>query len=550
MAPWLTTTCARERRISAEHTSAPCRGSDLRSLTEKMTVKSQRLSSRTVLIAVLLAALIAPIWLVRYLPLQDYPDLLMQVAILSNWTNPTLSLDQIYRLRPALPPRLASLSVIFLFSQVVRPEIAGKLMISLYLILFPLSVFYLFRAIQSKASSAEFIGFLLAYNFWFFQGSFDYLLGMALVCFAVGYVIRHWTEVNWRQLLWLIVLSVLCYLSHIMAYVVFAMVVGLLWLVTPDRRWRRVRLVAAAAVPGLVLLAAHVVLSGENVGSVQLTTSVPNKALAYVMPLLTFFRFEPYATPLPVTLANIVFWTVSGVLLLGSLERKEPVQARQLVVVAGILFLVILVSPVRVGRLWRFDDRLVLPTYLLLAAGLRFRPRTLRRDLLYAALVISVSGLQLVQMRGPIAQLAEFNSVVLSWTAQDEAIVGFTVRDYPIRPGCHDDPGDAYSVAILPTILFPVHHLLETNRFDYGSLYTVGLLVRRESTVRSDLVLHDVMRSELSDYLQRVRYQVSGHYDLIEVFGCASDIDVLAAAFPEYDTVFRRDNAALLALRR
>jgi hypothetical protein len=516
-----------------------------------MTPRIPYVAGRTVLVTALLVLLVAPIWLVRYPPLQDYPDLLMQGAILRNWTNPALHLGQIYRLQPGLPPRLAALSLLTLLGRTFNPETAGRLTISVYLLLFPLSVSYLFRAVRRQSSSAELVAFLLAYNFWFFQGSLDFLLGMAVVCFSLGYLVRHWAQLDGGLAVRLAAFSILCYLSHIMAYVVLALVVGLLWLVTPDHRRRRSALAVAAVLPGLLLLAAYLLVAGHAGGALAFTPSLPNKLVAYVMPLLTFFRFEPFAAALPVTFANILLWAAAGALLLVGVDRERPVQAPHLLIVGGILLAVALVAPVQVGQLWRFDDRLVLPAYLLLATAVRFRPRTVRQDLCWAALTIAVCCLQFIQMQAPSARLAEVQSAVLPLLTPDKAIAGFTILDYPIRPGClNRGLQDVYSIASFPTIRFPVYQLLDTGRYDYGSLFDVGLLQHRQTTQRSDLVVKDLMRSDAAAYAIGFRDQTSGQYDLIEVFGCESDIEITVSALAGYDLAYRAEGVAILSLRQ
>lgn len=223
------------------------------------------LANRAVLLPILLAALIAPIWLVRYLPFQDYPDLLMQGAILRNWTSPALDLGQIYALRLVPVPRLITLPLLYLLSFLAPLESVGKLLVSIYLVAMPLSVIYLFRSIQRQATSTELTGFLLAYNYWLFQGSLDYALGIAIGCLSVGFLIRHWDRATPGHVVYLSALGALCYLAHIMAYVVLALVAGLWWLLARDRQ-KHLGALVACGLPGLLLFASYLALGGDGMG--------------------------------------------------------------------------------------------------------------------------------------------------------------------------------------------------------------------------------------------------------------------------------------------
>ena len=509
------------------------------------------LRPRTAIIVLLLMMSVAPIWLVRYPPLQDYPDLLMQGAILTHWGDASLGLQDLFSLKLVPVPRLAALSLLYLFGQVFEPEIAGKLTISVYLLVFPLSVFYLIRSSQRRETSAELAGFLFTYNFWFFQGSFDYLLAMAVAFCAMGFVIRFWDSFSLPHVLAVIGFSILCYFSHLMGYLAFTMIVGLLWLATPGRRWERVPMLAAAVLPGLALFIWYfLTTSGTSVSSAAFVTSLANKLFAFVMPLLVFFRFEPFATPLPITLANLTLWIALAAIVVSSLDRRKLVLSPRLLVVGMAVIIIILVAPVRIGSLWRFDDRLVLAAYLLLLAGLNFRSAILRLDLLYVLLAACIFFLQVVQMQVPSSHLAQFNNAAALLVARDgNATVAVTVRGQPITPGCHQKSGDAYSIAIFPSIRFPIYSLLEAHRFKYSSLFGVALLNRRNSSVPPDLIVYDVLREGLHEFLNSIGGPGAAEWNTIQAFGCASDLEVVKSAFPAYAMAYQQDGALLLVER-
>ena len=114
--------------------------------------------------AVLILVNLLPIWLVRFPPLQDYPNHLLSAHIIAHYNDPNFDYAQnfIPSWRP-IPNMLGTLLMTGLACVVATP-LAGKLFLSLYIILFPLSVFYLINTVDSKKLLLGLFGFPLIYN--------------------------------------------------------------------------------------------------------------------------------------------------------------------------------------------------------------------------------------------------------------------------------------------------------------------------------------------------------------------------------------------------
>ena len=89
------------------------------------------------LMIVLVAASLAPVLMFRYIPTQDGPAHLYNSHILREYLNPDYSFQQFYRLRATLFPNWIAHALLSVFMFLFPPLIAEKVVISLYVILFP-----------------------------------------------------------------------------------------------------------------------------------------------------------------------------------------------------------------------------------------------------------------------------------------------------------------------------------------------------------------------------------------------------------------------------
>ena len=159
----------------------------------------------------------APIWIVSVLPLEDYGDHLARVFILAHYTDvPTFK--QHYELR-YLP--LPNLAIDLIGTPLVRlfdPYTAGKLFVSLMILLFALGTHYLGCAVHGCESWLAVPAACLFYNSLLYGGFVNYSFSVAAL-FLAGAV---WLNLDakpsvWRGLL-ATVLAFSTYLSHIAGF--------------------------------------------------------------------------------------------------------------------------------------------------------------------------------------------------------------------------------------------------------------------------------------------------------------------------------------------
>ena len=187
-------------------------------------------------IALTVVALI-PVWHQRMLPMLDTPNHLALIRGWHSFHDPSYKISDYYALRVRPVPYFLFYLVVHLLMYVVSIEVANKLFLSAYLVLFPLSILALARALK-RSPWLALGGFALAFNQNWIYGFSSYLMGTVFLFFSMAALIRYLREGSRRQLIWLCVACVLCYFSHVEAWFCFGLCAIALLLVH-WRRWQR-----------------------------------------------------------------------------------------------------------------------------------------------------------------------------------------------------------------------------------------------------------------------------------------------------------------------
>jgi hypothetical protein len=194
-----------------------------------------------------------PVWHQRMLPMLDTPDHLALARAWHDYRDPSSRIADFYLLRVRLVPYVMFYWLTHVLLYVVRIETANKLLLSAYLILFPLSVLSLARAL-GRSRWLALGGFAVAFNPGWIYGFSSYLLGTCFLFFGWAALIVWLEQGRRRAAVAVGVTTLLAYSSHVMAWTLFgAGAIGLL--IIERRRWRRVLVAAAAMTPSLMLAA-------------------------------------------------------------------------------------------------------------------------------------------------------------------------------------------------------------------------------------------------------------------------------------------------------
>jgi len=118
-------------------------------------------------------------------------------------------------------------NLMFLFPALI----AEKIVLSIYIILLPFSVRFLWKELSIGCqvdSFALYFIFPFSYSFLFYFGFYNFHLGMVLLFFTIGLWIKYSksSPIKTRHLAFLILLTLAIYFSHLFVFAIFVGVIG------------------------------------------------------------------------------------------------------------------------------------------------------------------------------------------------------------------------------------------------------------------------------------------------------------------------------------
>ena len=207
-----------------------------------------------------MVASLVPIWSTTYFPSQNGPWHLLTVHMMHEYNNPAFNYAEFYVPSFHAIPHLAHTLLVYLLAFAFPLLVAHKIVISVYALLLPVSIFLLLAVLNPKRVAAGYVGFLLVYNVPLLRGYHDYTLGIPLVFLTLTYWLRHRDQMTLVRTGVTMLLIVAVYLSHVFN----VLVLGLSMLVfVLHRGWSlpAVTRVLLLFLPASVLLIEYVVYS-------------------------------------------------------------------------------------------------------------------------------------------------------------------------------------------------------------------------------------------------------------------------------------------------
>jgi hypothetical protein len=198
---------------------------------------------------VLSVVVLIPVWNQRLLPMLDTPNHLGLVRAWHSYHDPSYHIADYYTLRIRPVPYIFFYWSIHMLMYVFSIEVANKIFLSAYLILFPLSILSLARALK-RSPWLALGGFPLAFNQNWIYGFSSYLMSTCFLFFALAALIRWLDDGRRSSLVLLGACSVMAYFSHVMAWFCFGLC-AIALLLLYRRSWRRGLYASLAMLPSV-----------------------------------------------------------------------------------------------------------------------------------------------------------------------------------------------------------------------------------------------------------------------------------------------------------
>jgi hypothetical protein len=365
------------------------------------------LGNRTAEIAVLVLAgamLLAPVWLVRYPPLVDYPNHLARYFILAHLKDPNLHLAHSYGSHWGPYPYVA-VDLLALGLQWLMPiHVAGKVILSLCILGMPLAALFFLRKISPEGKYLAAWALVIAYGPLFMSGLINDILSEAICFLFLGLWLNYLRRPH--AILWcgLLALATLLYFTHLVGFAIAALVVFTYSLLTRQTLPRLVTSLSLFATGGIVHLLQLVTRAGDYWGR----NSPHFSGLRDKLLTLTTDLFRAYAR----WDVLIILLALCICLLISVWKNPEFGFRYPWAGVAGVVLLVFLLMP-EVG--YHFFDIRILP-YLFILSLCAIKVG--RRARLVGAIGLLVFVLRSVDVvHGFMSQQAQLQRLARSFTA-------------------------------------------------------------------------------------------------------------------------------------
>lgn len=183
------------------------------------------------LLACLLVLYVLPVWAFQYFPSADGPMHLYNAMLIGELADPSEDFFRQYFLLSDKPDPTWFVHLLLAgLMQLFPPLVAEKILVSLCIVLLPLSAAYALRAIDKDSQFLALLAVPFSLSFLLHSGFYGFVLSLAMFFFVLGYWFRHADGFTPKSLTVLSVLGLLLYLTHIVSFVMTGVAIALLTL--------------------------------------------------------------------------------------------------------------------------------------------------------------------------------------------------------------------------------------------------------------------------------------------------------------------------------
>lgn len=198
-----------------------------------------------------------PIWFFTYFPSHDGPSHIHNAYVLKSFFTGTPPLIAEYYKLNAFPfPNWSSHPFMAICMLFVSPLIAHKILLTVILILFPLSILYFLDATKQKGSLYAVLGFLFNYHFMLHFGFYNFSLSAPFYFFSLGYYWKHKDSFTAKKMVVLTCLFLITYFCHMITFTVLMCSMVLLVITSQHRHPAKLLKHLVGLTPFLIVMVA------------------------------------------------------------------------------------------------------------------------------------------------------------------------------------------------------------------------------------------------------------------------------------------------------
>ena len=194
---------------------------------ESAFTSSSSLNNIVRLLAVLMLALalLAPIWIVAFPPLLDYPNHLARSFVLAHLRDPANTFSKYYRADWGAYPYLGMDASLAVLGRLFPIKTAGRIFMSLCVIALPASAWFFLRQVNPGEDATALWALPIACNVFFLEGFLNFDLSLAVGFFALGLWMRWLAKPSLAR--WVPVLAAITalYFTHLLGFTIAGLAV-------------------------------------------------------------------------------------------------------------------------------------------------------------------------------------------------------------------------------------------------------------------------------------------------------------------------------------
>ncbi len=371
----------------------------------------------SLLIGVLIVIYLLPIWLFPYFPTQDGVSHVYNSQILTEYSNPQYQFRDYYEINWYPFPNWLSHFSLAILMFVFPPLIAEKIFLSLYVILFPLAIYYFLNAVERGRHALVILGFTFIYNYLFLMGFYNFAVSVPLFLLALGYWWKHKEQMSKRRIVLLNLLIIVTYFAHLISYAFILFSIALLALWHFRRDFKRILITGCYLLPAAVLLLVYLPTSDLLAGEPpEFGLARVGELFANLIGMHVLISYTDPPSWLSVTVSAFLIFL--GVVTIWQ-NRKETTGAhagqKAFLCLVGVLFGLYFILPNSIGPGGWVNDRIAILATLALFAWFREFDK-LRWKRLFTAVVTLLALVNIVYVgvlfRNLNAELREFNTFI------------------------------------------------------------------------------------------------------------------------------------------
>lgn len=260
--------------------------------------------------------IVYPLWVVARPPIQDLPQHVAAVRVLSSFSDPSYRFQEYFQLTLGRTQYLTVYLMAAMLAKLFGPTAATKLVLSLALILTPLSISRSLRALSFDPWLAL-LGLPFVFNVHVAYGFLNFVAAIPLLFYGLALAVEQQQRPTTKGRVWLAIILFACFYTHVVPFglLMLALVVLTRW----DKR--ALRWQALVVAPSVVATACWALLSPagrvvSSLGRVGTDTPAPMTHLPFGAALRGLADWVIHITTDENENLRIIVWLVIALVLL------------------------------------------------------------------------------------------------------------------------------------------------------------------------------------------------------------------------------------------